>query len=136
MRLVRDPTTTTGPRMTTHTYIYSYGGIPFCGPGFCLKTNFCWGFKAKISQQNSHFLGQFLLKFHLCVSFTFSCFPSVSLCSRYLSPPLYKKTLGHRRASRRYGGIPFCGPGFCLKTNFCWATYIYIHIYIYRLFGN
>ena len=39
--------------------VYFFGGVPFCDPGFCLKLIFAGALKAKISQQNSHFLCQF-----------------------------------------------------------------------------
>ena len=69
-------------------------------PRFCLKTHFCWGFKAKLSQQNSHFLCRFFSEISFVWFFHFLLF---SLClplfSLSLSPSLQKK-LGHRRASR------------------------------------
>ena len=75
-----------------HIYIYIYMADSFCGPGFSLKVHFCWGFKAKISQQNSHFLCQFFAEISFVCFFRFLLFSlCVPLFSLSLSPSLQKK---------------------------------------------
>ena len=43
--------------------IHFFGRVPFCDPGVCSNADFCWGFIAKLSQQNSHFLYQILSEY-------------------------------------------------------------------------
>ena len=96
-------------------YIYIYGRVPCCDPGFCLNADFCWGFIAKISPRRFALFGaKSLVNIPLCVPFSLSCFPSLSLSSSRSPPlpPLYKN-LGSQEGKS----------GFCKIFEKVWPSY-------------